>query len=368
MSTIPGLGRGITHELTHRFDGAIYPGLPGWLVEGKASWTAGAYGSMKEENFVPNHCSYGTQAGTLRLGYDEADKLREIVAGTQEEYRDNYTAGYSLYVYLNTWIGSEDVDGEEFGEEGSWPPPAEGEAQRERAPLYHDALQKFMEERKRLRNDPVKVFEAYFCDGENGRPADFDEFSERFTRWLRGFNEEGWNDAWATAAEICRTRPELAGMIGSSWFYDPPLTEISPRLAHLRLNPLIEGAKIEMDTHKKHELQRLKEAAQKELLAQLEKSMPAPADHNESVAKAVVDASTTNFAKLIITLTTTGTSARLISKYRPRCPILVLARRRGRPLCLHVRRQLRQGPADGHEPLPETRIQHEQATKRGKQL
>ncbi|MAW61291.1 MAG: hypothetical protein CMJ94_10705 [Planctomycetes bacterium] len=216
MSTIPGLGRGITHELTHRFDGAIYPGLPGWLVEGKASWTAGAYGSMKEENFVPNHCSYGTQAGTLRLGYDEADKLREIVAGTQEEYRDNYTAGYSLYVYLNTWIGSEDVDGEEFGEEGSWPPPAEGEAQRERAPLYHDALQKFMEERKRLRNDPVKVFEAYFCDGENGRPADFDEFSERFTRWLRGFNNQepaAWRDRYTQSVpgsdpgEVVRDEP-----------------------------------------------------------------------------------------------------------------------------------------------------------------
>ncbi|MCV0416086.1 MAG: hypothetical protein K5831_14555 [Brevundimonas sp.] len=62
------------------------------------------------------------------------------------------------------------------------------------------------------------------------------------SRWLRGFNEEGWNEAWATAAELCRARPELAGMIGSSWFYDPPLTEISPRLAHLRLNPLKGGA------------------------------------------------------------------------------------------------------------------------------
>jgi len=62
------------------------------------------------------------------------------------------------------------------------------------------------------------------------------------SRWLRGFNEDGWNEAWATAAELCRVRPELAGMIGSSWFYDPPLTEISPRLAHLRLNPLNGGA------------------------------------------------------------------------------------------------------------------------------
>lgn len=62
------------------------------------------------------------------------------------------------------------------------------------------------------------------------------------SRHLDDFNEDGWNRAWATAAEICRARPDLAGMIGSSWFYDPPLTQISPRLAHLRLNPLNGGA------------------------------------------------------------------------------------------------------------------------------
>lgn len=62
------------------------------------------------------------------------------------------------------------------------------------------------------------------------------------SRHLDDFNEEGWNRAWATAAAICERKPELAGMIGSSWFYDPPLTEISPRLAHLRLNPLKGGA------------------------------------------------------------------------------------------------------------------------------
>jgi hypothetical protein len=31
-------------------------------------------------------------------------------------------------------------------------------------------------------------------------------------------------------------------MIGSSWFYDPPLEQISPRLAYLRVNPLRHGA------------------------------------------------------------------------------------------------------------------------------
>jgi len=61
-------------------------------------------------------------------------------------------------------------------------------------------------------------------------------------RQLADFNEAGWDRAWATAAAICKTRPALAGMIGSSWFYDPPLETISPRLAYLRLRPLKGGA------------------------------------------------------------------------------------------------------------------------------
>lgn len=62
------------------------------------------------------------------------------------------------------------------------------------------------------------------------------------SRHIEDFNEAGWDRAWATAAAICVKRPELAGMIGSSWFYDPPLESISPRLAYLRLNPLNGGA------------------------------------------------------------------------------------------------------------------------------
>lgn len=62
------------------------------------------------------------------------------------------------------------------------------------------------------------------------------------SRELSDFNEAGWDRAWATAAEICKRRPEMAGMLGSSWFYDPPLEQISPRLAYLRLNLLRHGA------------------------------------------------------------------------------------------------------------------------------
>lgn len=62
------------------------------------------------------------------------------------------------------------------------------------------------------------------------------------SRHLADFNEAGWDRAWATAAAILKRRPHMAGMIGSSWFYDPPLETISPRLAYLRLNPLKGGA------------------------------------------------------------------------------------------------------------------------------
>jgi len=62
------------------------------------------------------------------------------------------------------------------------------------------------------------------------------------SRHTDDFTEAGWDRAWASAAAICKRRPELAGMIGSSWFYDPPLETISPRLAYLRLNPLKGGA------------------------------------------------------------------------------------------------------------------------------
>ena len=50
-------------------------------------------------------------------------------------------------------------------------------------------------------------------------------------------------------------------------------------------------------------------------------TLPTPMDPSEAVAKAVCDAAMTKEAALIITLTFTGTSARLISKFRPRCPV-----------------------------------------------
>lgn len=62
------------------------------------------------------------------------------------------------------------------------------------------------------------------------------------SRHLDDFHEAGWDRLWHTAADICASRKHLAGMLGSSWFFDPPLETISPRLAYLRQNPVAGGA------------------------------------------------------------------------------------------------------------------------------
>ena len=63
----------------------------------------------------------------------------------------------------------------------------------------------------------------------------------------------------------------------------------------------------------------------KEISADIDLLNTLPLSASEATADAVVEAAAAHETALIITLTLTGNSARLISKYRPRCPILVLA-------------------------------------------
>ena len=190
--TIEGLGHGLTHELTHRFDGAIYPGQPSWLVEGKAVWTGAAYGHSSDEGFVPMHVSFGTIEGCFIKGYGALNKLTELITGTMEDYRDNYVAGYALYVYLNTWK-----------EEGG--------------PLvYHDQLQAFMENARQSGKNSQKYFEDHFCDGRGGRPEDLEGFATAFGTYISGFywkNPQPWTSMYTS---------EVPSQPGDGWVYDEP--------------------------------------------------------------------------------------------------------------------------------------------------
>jgi hypothetical protein len=164
--TLEGLGHGLTHELTHRFDGAIYPGIPAWLAEGRAVWTGAAFARASDERFVERHVSFGTIEAAFIKGYGGALKLGKLVAGEPEDYRDNYSAGYALFVYLSTWD------------------PA-GRA------LFAPALAEYMRRCAKSRLAPRALFEQSFCDGRDGRPANLEAFCAGFSSFVQGFY---WRD------------------------------------------------------------------------------------------------------------------------------------------------------------------------------
>ena len=56
------------------------------------------------------------------------------------------------------------------------------------------------------------------------------------------FDGPGWRRCYLRIAELLATRPEIRGMVGTSWFYDPQLLSISPRLAYLQTDPVEGGA------------------------------------------------------------------------------------------------------------------------------
>ncbi|WP_143467509.1 hypothetical protein [Leptolyngbya ohadii] len=62
-------------------------------------------------------------------------------------------------------------------------------------------------------------------------------------RWLSEFNQGGWHRFFKIMAEMLRRNPEVKGVFGSSWFYDPHLETISPGLLYLRKIPELGGAK-----------------------------------------------------------------------------------------------------------------------------
>lgn len=164
--TIEGIGRTLTHELTHRFDGAIYPGQPAWLTEGKAVWTGGAYGHSSDEEFIDNYVRFGTVESAFVKGYGGLNKLEKLIDGTIEDYRDNYVAGYALYVYLKMWESNGRL-------------------------LFEAPLETFMREGIQHIRGRKKWFEVCFCDGKEGRPEDLSKFAEGFGEFISGFY---WQD------------------------------------------------------------------------------------------------------------------------------------------------------------------------------
>jgi hypothetical protein len=62
------------------------------------------------------------------------------------------------------------------------------------------------------------------------------------SRYLDDFDPAGWDHCYRRVADLLRRNPVYAGMVGQSWFYDPAVAGISPRLAYLQERPLQNGA------------------------------------------------------------------------------------------------------------------------------
>ncbi len=62
------------------------------------------------------------------------------------------------------------------------------------------------------------------------------------TRNLDDFDADGRVRCLLRIADLLRQRPHVKGMVGMSWYYDPVVARISPRLAYLQALPLANGA------------------------------------------------------------------------------------------------------------------------------
>jgi len=163
---IVALGQTLTHELTHRFDGVLRPFLGSWYGEGHAQWTAGNYAKATDTAFVDNHLDVWTVAHTWYKGYGNKASFEKLLAGTVDDYRDNYFAGYSLYSFLR-----------------SFPPGS---------PRYREALAGFERNARAGQKDPLGYFTKCFCDGKQGRPPSFEAFFTEWQTFTRGCYE--WTD------------------------------------------------------------------------------------------------------------------------------------------------------------------------------
>jgi len=61
-------------------------------------------------------------------------------------------------------------------------------------------------------------------------------------RQLHEFNPTGWLRCYGRTAALLRLNPKILGVFGSTWWYDPAIAEVSPRLRYLRDVPESAGA------------------------------------------------------------------------------------------------------------------------------
>lgn len=59
---------------------------------------------------------------------------------------------------------------------------------------------------------------------------------------LTDFNEAAWDCCYRIMADLLKSQPDLLGLVGTSWFFDPALKEFGPYLTYLHERPVERGA------------------------------------------------------------------------------------------------------------------------------
>ena len=93
-----------------------------------------------------------------------------------------------------------------------------------------------------LRGKPIDVLRFLSLTLWQGGPNGYYEIHTH-TPDLSEFTEHGWNQCYCRIAQMLRKNPHVKGIVGGSWFYDPALKDISPRLMYLQKIPLDNGAR-----------------------------------------------------------------------------------------------------------------------------
>jgi hypothetical protein len=73
---------------------------------------------------------------------------------------------------------------------------------------------------------------AYFFARAGGRSPFYALHMD--PRQVTDFSPEGWNRTYLRIADLLALHPEVKGVFGTAWFYDPAITRVSPHLAYLR--------------------------------------------------------------------------------------------------------------------------------------
>lgn len=90
----------------------------------------------------------------------------------------------------------------------------------------------------------LKTIRLIFFDLKGYKPLFMGHLDNHDPNLMAEFNRQGWIRHYQLIADLLQNKPDILGVYGESWFYDPYLKKISPELAYIREIAVNNGAQI----------------------------------------------------------------------------------------------------------------------------